>query len=126
MDKPETTNFAALTECLGQAAALNLCEQLGGQIIYVRKNMHSDTTLKFLRAFLGEEGVDKLFSTLGGKHVYIPKAPQELVDRRGADIVRRRRAGESNEVLATEYRLTVRQICNIFSRYRETIQGETL
>lgn len=109
----ELTNFQKLCDAIGTGTALNLCEIVGGNTIYICKTMESESTWKFLVAVIGDEGAEKLLTNLGGKRVYVPKAPPELLSIRNAEIVKRMRDGENCEVLALAYSLTPRRIVGI-------------
>lgn len=116
MDQPITTTFAELSEITGQAAALNLCEQLGGETIYIRKTADSsETTQAHFAAFCGPDAMDKLHARLGGKRCYIPKAPPELLAARNAEIVQRMKDGESVADVAATHQLTPRAVTGIFN-----------
>lgn len=111
-----TTTFEGIASLIGQKAALNLCEQHGGETIYIRKNIESESTRQHFLTFFGEEGSAKLIEAFGGQRCYVPKAPPALLESRGKKIVSRRQAGESCADLARDYLLTPRYVALIYQR----------
>lgn len=109
--------FESLAELIGKAGALNLCEQYGGQTLYIRKSDPlPDGLARHWSEYFGLEAYERLVERLGGQRVYIPMAPPELLLERDTAILARRRAGESAVDIARDFQLTPRSVNNIYTR----------
>lgn len=109
--KAEQTLYEQLAEIIGKDGALNLCEQYGGQTIYIGKNLHQSTELKeHWETYFGGIAVEKLTERFGGRRVYIPCAPDFLLEQRNHVIWERLRQGDSPSEIARDYRLTERRV----------------
>lgn len=113
----EQTTFESLAELIGKAEALNLCEQYGGQTLYIRKTEPMpDGLANHWSEYFGPDAHTRLVERLGGQRVYIPIAPPELLLERNTAIFVRRRVGESAADIARDFQLTPRNVHNIYCR----------
>lgn len=113
----EQSTFESLAELIGKAGALNLCEQYGGQTLYIRKSEAlTDGLARHWSEYFGPDAYERLVERLGGQRVYIPMAPPELLLERDTAIFVRRRAGESAVDIARDFQLTPRSVHNIYCR----------
>lgn len=113
----EQTTFESLAELIGKAGALNLCEQYGGQTLYIRKTVAlGDGVLRHWAEHFGVDAWERIQARLGGQRVYIPFAPSDLLLERNTAIFVRRRAGESAEDIARDFKLTPRSVHDIYCR----------
>lgn len=111
----EQTTFESMAEQIGRAGALNLCEQYGGQTLYIRKSGQLPEGLdRHWSEYFGPDAYERLAERLGGQRVYIPMAPPELVFERNTAIFVRVRAGESAEDIARDFQLTPRSVHKIY------------
>lgn len=113
----EQTTFESLAELIGKEGALALSEQYGGETLYIRKSVVMDDGIRRpWMDFVGVEAARRLIARLGGKRVYIPAAPPELLAERNAVIADRLRQGETATAIAEDFRLTPRCVSMIFQR----------
>ncbi len=113
----EETLFESLAELIGKEGALNLCEQYGGQTLYVRKSIAlHDGMNKHWAEYFGQEAFERINERFGGKRIYIPNAPADLLALRNATIVASLRNGKTPEEIAPDYLLTPRAVRLIFDR----------
>jgi Mor family transcriptional regulator len=113
----DQTTFENLVTLIGKEGAINLCQQLGGQTIYVRKTLaETDSIEGHWMTFFGERALERLTVEFGGQRIYIPAVPPELLEERNKEIVRRLKLGESATAIAQDYLLTPRCIHMIFQR----------
>lgn len=113
----EQSIFESLAELIGKSGALNLCEQYGGQTLYIRKSSAlPDALARHWSEYFGPDSYARLVERLGGQRVYIPMAPPELLIERDTDIFERRRAGGSAVEIARHFQLTPRSVNNIYCR----------
>lgn len=122
--KPETAGASTLTvtpvnlleviELIGEAAALKLVEDFGGQTIRIPalRNVHADHVLAHC---IGLEALTALANADGGRWLYVAKCDQSLRLRRNREIAERYSPPHNVPVaqLAREYGLSDRQIWNI-------------
>lgn len=113
----EQTMFESLAELIGKEEALILCEMIGGQTLYIPKNIGLDDGIRKLWVeHFGEEAFDRICDRFGGQRIYIPAAPPELIELRNATIVGRVRSGDPINDIARDFKVTPRCIRNIFNR----------
>lgn len=116
----EQSTFATLADLIGKPAALSLCEQFGGETIYIRKSIAMDDGIwRPWRDIFGQDVSEKVLDTLAGKRVYIPVAPPAMLAERNAAIIQCLRHGKSVADVATEFKLTRRYITMIANQKGE-------
>ena len=122
----EQTTFESLAELIGKAGTLNLCEQHGGETLYVRKSEASKEELAgHWSECLGPDVYERLCERLGGQRVYIPVAPPELIAERNTAIADRYQRGESAKDIARDFQLTPRSVHSIYCRLdRERLEQD--
>jgi DNA-binding NarL/FixJ family response regulator len=112
------TEFQHFADLIGEAGALNLCEQYGGVTLYIRKDHVLPNDLaKHWTDFFGEEALEILSKNFGGKRIYIPCSPPGSIEKRNNVIVERLRSGESVADIARFFQLTQRSVHTIYGRY---------
>ena len=122
----EKTTFESLVSLIGMAGALNLCEQYGGQTLYIRKDGELlEGTAKHWADHFGPEAYGRIVEHLGGQRVYIPVAPRQALDNRNKMICHLRKTGVPTANIAEYYRLTPRTIHGIVSRFAQSNQPAT-
>lgn len=122
----QKTTFESLVDLIGSAGALNLCEQYGGQTLYIRKDGElPEGTAKHWADHFGPEAYGRIVEHLGGQRVYIPVAPKQALDNRNEIIYHLRKAGVSTAKIAEDCRLTPRTIHGIVSRFAQSNQPAT-
>ncbi len=116
----EQSTFATLADLIGKPAALSLCEQFGGETIYIRKSIALDDGIwRPWGDTFGQDVAEKVLETLAGKRVYIPVAPPEMLAERNAAILQCLRHGKAATDIAKEFKLTPRYIAMIANRQGE-------
>jgi len=114
----EQTTFESLAELIGKEGALSLSEQYGGETLYIRKSVVMDDGIRHpWLDFIGAGAAQRLIARLGGKRVYIPSAPPELLAERNAVIAERLQKGESANAVAEDFRLTPRRVSMILQHF---------
>ena len=64
----EQSTFATLADLIGKPAALSLCEQFGGETIYIRKSIALDDGIwRPWGDTFGQDVAEKVLETLAGK-----------------------------------------------------------
>lgn len=122
----EKTAFDDLVALIGSAGALNLCEQYGGQTLYIRKDgVLPDGLADHWSTHFGPEAYGKIVERMGGQRVYIPVAPKEALDNRNEIIYHLRRAGVPTAKIASDVRLTPRAVHGIVSRFAQRQEPAT-
>lgn len=113
----EQSTFESLADLIGKAGALNLCEQYGGQTLYIRSKFSTSEALNnHWSEFFGKDAWARLNERLGGKRVYIPAAPEELIAERNTAIVARMDRGEPAAEIGLDFKLTERCIRSIYGK----------
>lgn len=111
------STFESLAELIGKEGALLLCEERGGETLYITKSIAiGDNVRRPWFEILGQSASERLNKHLGGKRVYIPMAPPELLAERNAAILQRFRQGESATVIARSLDLSPRSVNLIRAR----------
>ena len=120
----EQSTFESLSELIGKAVALLLCEEYGGETLYIRKSIAiGDATLRPWHEIIGQSACERLNARLGGKRVYIPMAPAEMLADRNAAILQRLQQGESASAVARDINLSLRSINMIRARCESQSTG---
>lgn len=99
-------NYDELYELLGQEA-FALIQQVGGATIYIPNRK------PFAIKDVSSAAIEKLVKYAGGCIVYIPKMDTYVRNRRNQEIKKLYNNGVSMQVIARQYKLTVRHISNI-------------
>lgn len=122
----EQTTFASLAELIGKEGALTLCENYGGETLYIRKSISLDDGPRHHWAELfGQTAWERLNKRLSGRRVYVPAAPPELLAERNAAIVARLNGGEAIATIASDFKLTQRRVYAILQSHTESEGGES-
>lgn len=107
-------NLLEIVELIGEAAALKLVEDYGGQTIRIPalRNVNVDHALT---RCIGLESLTALAKADGGRWLYVAKCDQSLRVRRNREIVEKYSPPHNVPVaqLAKDYGLSDRQIWNI-------------
>jgi hypothetical protein len=102
--------YNRLAQCVGEAAARELCERLGGTSVYVGVSPRSDSRLTLA---IGHEAAHRLASTYGGESILIPSREALRTHDRRAAVLQALATGQTPADIAVTHGLTERHVRRI-------------
>lgn len=105
-----------LAELIGWEATAAIVRHVGGQSRNIPRHVLPE---HWLVQFIGLEKAERLCERYGGEILYFPKNDGGVRQLRDAEIRSSRAAGATINALATEFRLTDRQIYSILAATEE-------
>ncbi|OGS90838.1 MAG: hypothetical protein A2Z95_06115 [Gallionellales bacterium GWA2_60_18] len=110
-------NLLEIVEIIGEAAALLLVKEFGGQTVRLPaiRNINAEHPLALCIGIAALGAICR--DTGGGRWLYIAKCQRGLLADRNRRIVEEYSGGDTANALAQRYRLSDRQIWNILGSY---------